>query len=103
VVLKPGQQAAISGNGLQLVEHADPDMAVAWKNGSFQFDHAHLKEVLRQMARWYDVTVVYEPGSTDIIFSGEIKRDLDLPQALIVLEKMGVHFRIEGKQLIVMP
>lgn len=103
VVLKPGQQAAISDDGLQLMEHPDLDMAVAWKNGSFQFDHAHLKEVLRQMARWYDVTVVYEPGSADIIFSGEIKRDLDLPQALMVLEKMGVRFRIEGKQLIVMP
>ncbi|SKA38028.1 protein of unknown function [Chitinophaga eiseniae] len=103
VVLKPGQQAAISGEGLQLVEHPDLEIAMAWKNGSFQFDHAHLKEVLRQMARWYDVTVVYEPGSADIVFSGEIKRDLDLPQALIVLEKMGVRFRIEGKQLIVMP
>lgn len=102
VVLKPGQQAAI-GEGLQLVEHPDLEMAVAWKNGSFQFDHAHLKEVLRQMARWYDVTVVYEPGSADIIFSGEIKRDLDLPQALTVLQSMGVRFRIEGKQLIVMP
>ncbi|MBC9909533.1 FecR domain-containing protein [Chitinophaga varians] len=103
VVLKPGQQAAIAGEGLQLVEHPDLEMAVAWKNGSFQFDHAHLKEVLRQMARWYDVTVVYEPGSADIIFSGEIKRDLDLPQALTVLQSMGVRFRIEGKQLIVMP
>ena len=103
LVLKPGQQAAISGEGLRLVEHPDLEMAMAWKNGSFQFDHAHLKDVLREMARWYDVTVVYEPGSADIIFSGEIKRDLDLPQALIVLEKMGVRFRIEGKQLIVMP
>ncbi|MBC9932865.1 FecR family protein [Chitinophaga qingshengii] len=103
VVLKPGQQAAISETGLQLLEHPDLDMAMAWKNGSFQFDHAHLKEVLRQMARWYDVTVVYEPGSADIIFSGEIKRDLDLSQALIVLERMGVRYRIEGKQLIIMP
>lgn len=103
VVLKPGQQVAIAANGLQLVEHPDMEMAVAWKNGSFQFDHAHLKEVLRQMARWYDVTVVYEPGSADIVFSGEIKRDLDLTQALTVLQSMGVRFRIEGKQLIVMP
>lgn len=103
VVLKPGQQAAISETGLQLLEHPDLDMAIAWKNGSFQFEHAHLKEVLRQMARWYDVTVVYEPGSADVIFDGEIKRDLDLSQALIVLEKMGVRYRIEGKQLIIMP
>ncbi|NML39879.1 DUF4974 domain-containing protein [Chitinophaga sp. G-6-1-13] len=103
IVLKPGQQAAIAADGLQLVEHPDMEMAVAWKNGSFQFDHAHLKEVLRQMARWYDVTVVYETGSADIVFSGEIKRDLDLPQALMVLQSMGVRFRIEGKQLIVMP
>ncbi|RBL90158.1 FecR family protein [Chitinophaga flava] len=102
-VLKPGQEAQITAQGMDIIDSPDLEMAIAWKNGSFRFDHAHLKEVLRQMSRWYDVTVIYEPGSTDIIFSGEIKRDLNLPQALIVLETMGVHFRIEGKQLIVMP
>lgn len=103
IMLRPGQQASISGGKLSRVQCPDPDMIIAWKNGSFQFDHTPLDDVLRQMARWYDVEVIYEKGVPGIIFSGEIKRALNLSQALIVLEKMGVHFRIAGKQLIVMP
>ncbi|MEV4887184.1 FecR family protein [Chitinophaga ginsengisegetis] len=103
-MLRPGQQAQINNElKMNIINNADVEMVVAWKNGLFRFDHAHLDEVLRQMSRWYDVGVVYENGVPDIIFSGEIKRDLNLSQALVVLEKMGVHYRIEGKKIIVMP
>lgn len=103
-MLRPGQQAQINNElKMNIIHNADVEMVVAWKNGLFRFNHAHLDEVLRQMSRWYDVGVVYENGVPDIIFSGEIKRDLNLSQALLVLEKMGVHYRIEGKKIIVMP
>ncbi|MFX1708943.1 FecR domain-containing protein [Chitinophaga sp. CC14] len=103
-MLRPGQQAQINNElKMNIINNADVEMVVAWKNGLFRFDHAHLDEVLRQMSRWYDVGVVYENGVPDIIFSGEIKRDLNLSQALVVLEKMGVHYRIEGKKIIIMP
>jgi ferric-dicitrate binding protein FerR (iron transport regulator) len=103
VVLKPGQQALIVNDKMSVTDHTDLDMVMSWKNGSFQFDHARLDEVLKQMARWYDVEVAYEHGVPDIIFSGEIKRNLDLPQALTVLSTMGVRYRIEGRKLTVMP
>ena len=104
VMLKPGQQAQIRNElKMNVINDADVESVMAWKNGLFRFDRAHLSEVLRQMSRWYDVSIVYEHGIPDIIFSGEIKRDLSLSQALVVLAKMGVHYRIEEKKIIVMP
>lgn len=103
VLLKPGQQAQLTGASLTVNNDPDLEIVMAWKNGSFQFNHASVDEVLRQFSRWYDVTIVYEQKIPAILFSGEIKRDLNLSQALVVLEKMGVHFRIADKKLIVMP
>jgi ferric-dicitrate binding protein FerR (iron transport regulator) len=102
-VLTPGQQAQISSKQMKIIDHADIEMAVAWKNGSFHFDHANIEEVLRQLARWYDIEIAYEKGVPGVKVSGEIKRDLNLTQALFILDKMGVHARIEGKQLLVTP
>ncbi|WP_161596908.1 FecR family protein [Chitinophaga vietnamensis] len=102
-VLRPGQQAVISRHQLQIADNTDTEMAVAWKDGLFRFDHTPLDEVLRQLARWYNVEIVYEQGVPHIAFSGEIKRNLDLPQTLTVLGTMGVHCKVDGRKLIIMP
>jgi transmembrane sensor len=107
VTLKPGAQAriAISAQSHQsspiLVQTVDTEQVMAWKNGFFQFNRTPLSEVLKQLARWYDVEIVYEQGVPDIRLGGEMKRDLTLAQVLKGLGKIGVNFRIEGKTLVV--
>ncbi len=102
-VLKPGQQGVVSHDQLNVNSNVDMDMVVAWKEGLFRFDRTPVDIVLRQLSRWYDVEVVYEKGVPNILFSGEIKRDLDLNQALTVLSTMDVHYKIEGRKLVIMP
>ena len=58
--------------------------------------------MLRQFSRWYDVDIVYPDGIPAVHFEGEMGRDLNLTQALRGLQKMGLHYRIEDKQLIVL-
>lgn len=102
VILKPGQQAIVSsGAQIKIVDNADIEQTLAWKNGAFQFNRTNLADAMRQLARWYDIEVVYEKGIPDIKFWGEMKRDLNLSQVLGVLRKMGVKFRMEGRRLIV--
>lgn len=101
-VLHPGQQALVRDAQLR-VTSVDTATTVAWKDGLFRFDHTSLDEVLRQVARWYDLEVVYEKEIPHLPLSGEIKRDLDLDQALSVLSSLGLHYRLEGRQLIVTP
>ncbi len=101
-LLKPGEQSQLSEQ-IEIVNLKSTNEAVAWKEGYFQFDKADIKTVMRQIERWYDVSVVYEGDLPNYRFGGEIERNLSLLQVLKVLEKTKVHFRLEGREVIVMP
>jgi transmembrane sensor len=111
-ILAPGEQAVIAdakGNANRThnerikVSKTDVDNVVAWKNGLFHFESADIKTVMRQLARWYDVEVVYE-GTTvknDPLFV-EISRNTRLSDVLKVLQESGsAKFTIEGKKIVV--
>jgi len=103
-VLKPGEQAQINEAGkLKVLKDVDVDGVVAWKNGWFHFEHADLKTVMRMLARWYDVDVVYEGTAPDRQFGGDIERKLNLSQVLEILQKNQVRFEIDGKRITVRP
>ena len=104
-VLSPGDQASCpQGSGaIQVTTNVDVDAVVAWKNGLFQFNDADLQSVMRQLMRWYDVDVVYEGKAPVQTFDGKLQRDLSLSQVLRILEKSQVHFRIDGRRIIVQP
>ncbi|QJB37991.1 FecR domain-containing protein [Chitinophaga oryzae] len=107
VILKPGDQASLTmrGDVVEKVQVRPGDIAkvMAWKNGVFDFEDARIDEVMRQLKRWYDIDVKYESGVPDIEFVGKMTRDIPLSGLLIALEKSNVHFRLEGRTLIVMP
>jgi ferric-dicitrate binding protein FerR (iron transport regulator) len=103
VVLKPGQQAQVANNSIKTINNANIAKVMAWKNGLFNFEDASLREVMQQLARWYDLQIVYEQNVPDMYFEGEMSRDMNLSQVLDGLQKTGVRFRIEaGKRLVVL-
>jgi ferric-dicitrate binding protein FerR (iron transport regulator) len=99
-LLKPGGQAVLGkDNVLTKVDNANIDQAVAWKNGMFQLEGTSVREVLRQIERWYDVDVIVEGNFGDEELSGEFSRKQYVSQLLKILEEAGVgHFRMEGKK-----
>ncbi len=102
-LITPGQQAVVSSTEPKIVvQQADVDEAVAWKNGLFHFNNADLQEVMRQLSRWYDVNVMYDGTIPKREFAGEMQRDLNLSQVLELLVKNDVHFKIDGKKIIVL-
>lgn len=103
-LLKPGQQARVSPqHRIQLVEDADTEAAIAWKNGYFQFTGNNIETVMRQVSRWYDVEVVYEGQIPERKFAGQMDRSNSLSSILKILEESNVHFKTEGKKVTVMP
>lgn len=96
MILKPGN-AYIDGK----IMPTNLDRDLAWKNGVFNFHQVKLKDAMKQLARWYDVELQYKGGVGDIILGGEIGRNLTLQQVLIGLEDRDIHFRLEGKILMV--
>ncbi|WP_341837193.1 FecR domain-containing protein [Chitinophaga pollutisoli] len=104
VLLKPGEQLQADGSGMDVMRNANVDKAIAWKNGLFNFDGVELREMMRQLARWYDLEVVYEGNVPEVVFFGEMSRKLKLSDVLGGLERSNVHFRLEeGRRLVVMP
>jgi len=105
LVLKPGQQAVSAGDGksLRLEPDADLGEVLAWKNGSFNFNRLDIETVMRQISRWYDVDVVYEGARPEGHFSGIISRNTSVATVLKLLEYGGVHFRVAGQKIVIMP
>lgn len=101
----PGEQARIenSGDATIHISKVDVNEVVAWKNGLFHFNNSSLKEVMRQLSRWYDIDVEYAGGLEPRRFGGEMSRNADLNQVLKILEESKVHFEIVGKKLLVKP
>jgi transmembrane sensor len=105
-VLTPGEQAAFTPQRSIRVSTCDTSIAMAWVNGRFSFHEVRLRELLRTLARWYDVNVEFQGGSENStrLFSGELGRSLTLMQVLRILTKTHVHYRLEnGNKLVILP
>jgi transmembrane sensor len=106
LLLKPGQQSRLRlNNELKLINDADVELAVAWKNGVQAFERADLKTIMNQVERWYDVDVEFTGNVPARTFSGEIPRSANLSGLLKLFEATNIHFSIdaEKKKLTVMP
>lgn len=101
-LLTPGQQSQVGNGAPQVINNVDLDAVVAWKNGVFSFKDTDIDVVMRQLIKWYDIEVVYEGDKPSDKISGDMQRNFTLPQVAKSLEFMtGLHFRIEGRKLIV--
>jgi ferric-dicitrate binding protein FerR (iron transport regulator) len=103
-VLKPGEQAIAAndeGASIHITSDVDIDQVMAWKNGWFEFENTDLRMIMRQISRWYDVDIEYAIKTGNEKYGGRISRNLNLSNILKMLENYGVHFRLEGKTLVV--
>ncbi|PUZ25782.1 iron dicitrate transport regulator FecR [Chitinophaga parva] len=102
-IVKPGQQAQISGE-ISLLKNADMEKALAWRNGIFNFEDVGLREMMMQIERWYDIQVVYAPNVPEVKFFGKVPRKADLETVLGALKGFGLHYEmLPGRKLMVMP
>ncbi|MBB2149056.1 FecR family protein [Pedobacter gandavensis] len=102
IFLKPGQQSKVAGTGIQ-VENVGVDEVLDWKNGNFVFNDEDLRSILRKVARWYDVEIVYEVDPSEVSLLGIVSRSKNVSVILDAIEQTEqVHFKIEGRRIIVM-
>ncbi|MDR3712990.1 MAG: FecR domain-containing protein [Puia sp.] len=110
-LLKPGQQAQLSagdnnpaGGRIRVIDDADVEEVLAWKNGRFQFNETNIESIMRQVGRWYDVDIEYRGDLSGIELSGAISRKEYAAQLLELLEATKrVRFATEGGKIIVIP
>jgi len=102
-LLTPGQQALANNKDATLSINAHPDLeqVLAWKNGLFNFNGADIYTVMRQLERWYNIQVKYEGPVPDVIFKGEMYKNVNFSDVMEMLKAMGVKCRMEGNVLVV--
>lgn len=101
-ILSPGRQSILKQGSLTETAVNIED-ELAWTNGSFRFRDQNIQSIMRQISRWYDIQVQYEPNVSYEELNGRISRDKNLSQVLKALEATKtVHFKVEGRRITVM-
>src|SRR5690606_19284453 len=99
--ISPGEQAIVNGVVLDVVT-VDVYKYTAWKDGLFYFKQTPFNELIREIARWYDVQVVYEGAVPKETFSGKMRRGLSLMTALNLLDvSTKAKIRLEDRTLVI--
>jgi transmembrane sensor len=105
-MLKPNQQAKIDASfRMQVVSLKANELneVMAWKDGTFYFLDADIHTLMRQLARWYDFDLSYA-GEVKEKFHLEMQRNTSVENVFKILEATrGVHFKIEGRKITVIP
>lgn len=102
-IVQPGF-GSLSGAGHIHIERSDTDEALAWKDGYFYFDSKSLKEVLEEIARWYNVEVDMREADTNKKYRGGIKKTESIQVVCAVLSDLtGYGVSMKNNTLIVKP
>lgn len=106
-ILRPGQQGVLpteqGETAINVVNTANLEEIMAWKNGFFLFENADIETVMLQLSRWYDVEVVFKSRKAYDPLYVKIPRDTKLSDVLKALVISGsARLDIEGGKIIVM-
>ncbi|WP_379005028.1 FecR family protein [Parapedobacter sp. GCM10030251] len=94
VRLAPGQESFVDGSGPPTIRQVEAGHAIAWINGLFQFDGNTIDEVMRQLARWYDVEVVFDGKPPKGKLYGEVNRNTTADTPLELLSFFNFKHRV---------
>src|SRR5690606_32446415 len=99
---KPGQQSVVTSDNVT-VKSVKVENVIAWKDGAFLFEEESLASIMRKVSRWYNVEVVYKNVNQNELYGGGVSRYDNVSKVLENLELTGgLHFKIEGRTIIVM-
>ena len=103
VILGPGEQAVLDKSGRVETREVDTYLYTAWKDGVFAFKRQRLEEIMKVVARWYDVNVFWENVSQkEVTFTGKMKRYDDFSKVVEMLEMTGnTEFMIKENNIFI--
>lgn len=100
VIIKPGQQSIRHGETID-VQTVDVQQYIGWKDGLFCFHQTPFDDMIRQVARWYDIEVSYQGEIPQETFTGKMQRELTLATMLNLLDISDAKIRLEDHRLVI--
>lgn len=103
VILSPGNKATYLPNEPIRLTTVNTELYTAWRHGQYIFMEESVENILKQLSRWYDIEVFYSnEAAKSVVFSGDVRKYDDINTLLEAMEIAGgIHFKINGKTLIV--
>lgn len=83
--LRPGEQLQANAQLFKVMKGVDVEAELAWKNGLFYFKDASIQTVMKQVERWYDISVKYEGKIPEKQFNGKVPRNVNLSELMEIL------------------
>ena len=102
--IAPGEQITydVQTNSVN-VEKVDTRIYTAWTEGKWIIEGECLEEIMKQLARWYDVTVFYQNAEAkDLVFTGDLEKYSNCNVILdIISMTTNVEFELKDRVIIV--
>ncbi|MDR1755666.1 MAG: FecR domain-containing protein [Culturomica sp.] len=102
VVLKPAEQAVFDRKSTLLSVRALENTlhSTAWSNGYFDFEATHIRLIIKELEKWYNVEI--DTGDIDLdelgLFSLHMSRRTTIAPILNMLHEItGLNFRTTGR------
>lgn len=101
--LAPGEQGTVTDAGIMAKRAVDVDEFVGWRKGIYVFKKQPLEDIMRDLSRWYGVSVFFQnEGLKQVSFTGNLKRYDNINEFLDVLQRTGdVKYRINNNTVII--
>lgn len=77
---------------------------IAWREGVFSFEGKSLKEIMKVLARWYDIKVHFKDAKTETIeFNGILDKNQRIEEILEIIKNFKVinNYKIVNKTIII--
>lgn len=103
-ILYPNQQAIFKTKKNELeIKQVTSSVYIQWREGNFVFRNESLQDIMKILARWYDMTYEFQNSTLEQEkFYGIISRYTSIKELLHQFEKTDkVHFEYQGNHIIV--
>jgi transmembrane sensor len=94
LILLPDHQAVTTSKNTY-IKAVDVNNYIAWKEGKFSFDGKTFKETMDDIARWYDLRIVYENGVPEEELTGDAFRNQNIHLLLRMLKAYEINYKLD--------
>ncbi len=105
VILTPGQQLSIVNSQLTVRTLTDTDQFTSWRDGYFYFDNIPLRDILREIGQYYNVSIVtLRPWLLDFRMRFIVPREKGIDYVVKTLNRMEkVNAKLHHNRLYINP
>lgn len=105
VILTPGQQLSIVNSQLTVRTLTDTDQFTSWRDGYFYFDNIPLRDILREIGQYYNVSIVtLRPLLLDYRMRFIVPREKGIDYVVKTLNRMEkVNAKLHHNRLYINP